>query len=219
MARRVGTSTPRMGGRRIGPARPAVSGWRGTASSPPVRLPPGTAAAGVTRLVLAALASVTMAGCGVQTGGEMPSPGPGVPVPVHSGPPAPFEGGTYVGTCGKSAGTVTVTNTGNVGERVLVKITWLGHPPAVEQRTVRLPFGATMQVRFRLHASASVRKLLQGGCEYSAVVTGVFGKPRRLRLRLLMLRPAAGGIGTRAGFCRTSCAAHVENGPAAPSCW
>jgi hypothetical protein len=138
----------------------------------------------MTRLVLAVLAAAALAGCGVQTGGESPSPGPGVRVPVHSGPPAPFEGGTYVGTCGKSAGTVTVTNTGNVGERVLVKITWLGHPPAVEQRTVRLPFGATMRVRFQLRASASVRKLLQGGCAYSAVVTGVFGKPRKLRTRL-----------------------------------
>ncbi len=143
-----------------------------------------------------------MVGCGVQTGGEAPSPGPGVPVPVHSGPPAPFEGGTYVGTCGKSAGTVTVTNTGNVGERVLVKITWLGHPPAVERRTVRLPFGGKMQVRFRLHASASVRKLLQGGCEYSAVVIGVFGKPRRLRLRL---RRTPGGAAEQHGaFARVA---------------
>jgi len=97
---------------------------------------------------------------------------------------------------------VTVTNTGNIGERVLVKITWLGHPPAVEQRTVRLPFGATMQVRFRLHASASVRKLLQGGCEYSAVVTGVFGTPRRLQIRLR--RTPGGAAGQDGAFARVA---------------
>jgi hypothetical protein len=167
------------------------------------------------RLVLVALASVAVAGCGVDTAGEVPSPGPGVPVPVHSGPSVPFEGGTYVGACGKSAGVVTVTNTGNVGERVVVRITWLGHPPVVEERKVMLPFGGKMQVRFQLHASASVRKLLQGGCEYSAVATGVFGKVRKLRLTstgrwqgraeagdgpALALRAVAAGIGAHGGI-------------------
>src|SRR5207247_10418067 len=97
MARRAGSGIPRIAGRRDGPARPAVPCWRGTDWSPDVRFPPGTGAAGraagMTRLVLAALAAAALAGCGVQTGGAMPSPVPGVAVAVASGPPEPFEVG------------------------------------------------------------------------------------------------------------------------------
>jgi hypothetical protein len=93
----------------------------------------------------------------------------------------PSTGGTYQGTCSEgriSTAQVTLHNTGNVGEKVRVTVTWEGHPAVTATRDITLAYGASAVVRFRKAVGSSTAELLQGGCTYSAVVIGHFGKAR-----------------------------------------
>jgi hypothetical protein len=101
----------------------------------------------------------------------------------QSGPSgvAPSTGGTYQGTCTEgrvSTAQVTLHNTGNVGEMVRVSVIWEGHPAVTATRNIKLAYGGWAVVRFRKAVGSSTAELLQGGCSYSAVVTGHFGKVR-----------------------------------------
>lgn len=100
-----------------------------------------------------------------------------------SAPPqvVPSTGGTYQGTCSEgrvSTAQVTLHNTGNVGAKVRVTVTWEGHPAVTATRDIKLAYGASAVVRFRKVVGSSTAELLQGGCTYSAVVIGHFGKVR-----------------------------------------
>ena len=93
-------------------------------------------------------------------------------------------GGTAVAT-----GDVQVTNTGNIGTIVRVKITWpqQGYPSLAMTRKIRLTAGASQDVQFHMPLTNDQISNLQNwqtghnyqdGCTYKATIMRTFGQPQ-----------------------------------------
>lgn len=120
--------------------------------------------------------------------------------PTASGPPpaAPKPDGTYSGSCDYTLGSdpvggtavavgeIDVKNTGNVGTKLRVKLTWPqeGYAPLSEVKHVKLGRGANKAVRFHLPLTSTQLDNLQNyqsghdfndGCTYHSTITGTFG--------------------------------------------
>ena len=113
--------------------------------------------------------------------------------------PVPSPNGTFQGSCDYTLtnniygndhliGEVDLTNTGNIGTVVRVRITWPqeGYAPITARKTVRTKPGTTTPVRFHIPVSSSgnVINQLQSwqlshndrtGCTYDAKVVRTFG--------------------------------------------
>lgn len=90
------------------------------------------------------------------------------------------------GTAGTLVGEVDLRNTGNIGTVDRVRITWPqeGFAPIARTRTVHVPAGKSMAVRFHVPASQNMiaelqswqeRHNLRDGCTYHAAITGTLG--------------------------------------------
>ena len=160
--------------------------------------------------ILPALAGIALAACAATPGGHAATnataPGsvaPAATAPATSAPPAPVAPdpkGKYSGSCDYSLGNGTdgnykligeidVTNTGNVGIVARVRITWPqeGYSPIRAIKTVRVPEGAKLPVRFHMPVDSNVIDLLQSwqtghdlrdGCTYHVAITDTFGTPQ-----------------------------------------
>jgi hypothetical protein len=73
--------------------------------------------------------------------------------------------------------TVILRNTGNVGEKVQVSVTWpqAQHAPASAVTKVRLPAGRTAAVHLRTRATGLAPGIVSG-CVYHVIVLGTFGR-------------------------------------------
>lgn len=155
-----------------------------------------TTAAGV----LLAVAGIAAAGCA-----SPPSTSPvGHTSATHqpatpAGPPNADPSGTATGSCDYTlgypglnhlVGEVDERNTGNVGIRVRVTITWPqeGTRPVRVHRTVKVAKGAMVVARFRKAVDGTVIDQLQSwqerhsnsdGCTYKSVMVSTFGQPSR----------------------------------------
>ena len=133
------------------------------------------------RAAVAVAVAGVLAGSGCQAGAAAGKPAPTpISIPVQHPPAAASPGGTYQGTChyGKVlSATVSLRNTGNVGEKVRVSVTWpqAQHAPATAVRQVRLPASRTAAVRLRTRATGLAPGILSG-CVYHVVVLGTFGR-------------------------------------------
>lgn len=122
-----------------------------------------------------------LAGSGCHAGAAAGSPAPtSISIPVHHPPAAASPGGTYQGTChyGKVlSATVILRNTGNVGQKVQVRVTWpqAQHAPASAVQNVRLPVGRTAAVHLRTPATGLAPGIMSG-CIYHVIVLGTFGR-------------------------------------------
>ena len=122
-----------------------------------------------------------LAGSGCQAGAPAGKPAPTpVSIPVHHPPAKASPGGTYQGTChyGKVlSATVILRNTGNVGEKVRVSVTWpqAQHAPASAVAHVALPAGRTATVHLRTPATGLTPGIVSG-CVYHVIVLGTFGR-------------------------------------------
>ena len=129
-----------------------------------------------------------------------PAPAATTPPPAAV-PAAPNPKGTYSGSCDYTlasgvysndhlVGEVDLTNTGNIGTVTKVRITWPqeGYAPITARKTVRLPAGQTIPVRFHVSAGSigggsNVIDLLQSyqsshngtGCTYHAAIISTYG--------------------------------------------
>jgi hypothetical protein len=136
----------------------------------------------VRRAAVAVAVAGVLAGSGCQAGAAgKPAPTP-ISIPVQHPPAAASPGGTYQGTChyGKVlSATVALRNTGNVGEKVRVSVTWpqARHAPGSAARQVRLPTGGTVTVRLRTRATGLAPGIMSG-CVYHVLVLGTFGRVR-----------------------------------------
>jgi len=121
-----------------------------------------------------------------------------VPAPAPS--PAPSPDATGTGSCDVSlspgingpnylVSEVDVTNTGNVGAVVRVKVSWpqVGFAPIVKHKTVRVPYGQTVHVNLSVNAgnySSDIvgnfqnYQLSHSGdpCSYSLAIESTFGQ-------------------------------------------
>lgn len=117
----------------------------------------------------------------------------------HSSPAAtPSPDGTYQGACdydlgdnpaggtGAATGDIDTTNTGNIGIKIRLTITWPqeGYASLSQSKTVRLAPGHESDVMFHLPLSYDQLDRLQNwqadhdykdGCTYAGKITGVFG--------------------------------------------
>ena len=130
-------------------------------------------------MVVAVAGVLTVGGChaGAAAGNPAPTPNSN---PVQHPSVAASPGGTFQGTChyGKVlSATVILRNTGNVGEKVRVSVTWpqAQHAPASAAKQVRLPAGATATVQLRTRATG-LRPGIMSGCVYHVIVLGTFGR-------------------------------------------
>ena len=123
--------------------------------------------------------------------------------PAAPAPPTPNPQGTYQGSCNYTiasspsqqdtlTGEVDVTNTGNIGTVVRVRISWPqeGYAPIARHRTVRVRPGATKAVRFHVPVGNSwdgsnvISNLqawqtghgLRDGCRYRGGIVNTFGQ-------------------------------------------
>jgi hypothetical protein len=73
--------------------------------------------------------------------------------------------------------TVILRNTGNVGEKVQLRVTWpqAQHAPASAATKVRLPAGGSATVRLRTPATGLAPGIVSG-CVYHVIVLGTFGR-------------------------------------------
>lgn len=123
-----------------------------------------------------------------------------------SAPPAPTTvtpspNGTYQGACdytlgdnpvggtAVATGDVSVTNTGNIGTLVRVKITWpqQGYPSLAMTKKIRLNAGANQDVQLHMPLTYDQISNLQNwqtghnyqdGCTYKATIMHTFGQPQ-----------------------------------------
>ena len=122
---------------------------------------------------------LAVSGCHAGAAGGKPAPTP-ITNPVQHPSAAASPGGTYQGTChyGKVlSATVILRNTGNVGEKVRVSVTWpqAQHAPASAVKQARLPAGRTATVRLRTRATGLAPGIMSG-CVYHVIVLGTFGR-------------------------------------------
>lgn len=126
------------------------------------------------------------------------APAPTTAAPTTAPPPTAAPDGTYRGSCdytlgsdpvggtARAIGEVDLTNTGNVGTVVVVRITWPqeGYGPLVMTRTVRTAPGERKAVRFHRPLSQNQIDLLQSwqdahnfrdGCTYKASIVKTWG--------------------------------------------
>lgn len=113
----------------------------------------------------------------------------------------PSPNGTYQGACdytlgdnpvggtAVATGDVSVTNTGNIGTLVRVKITWpqQGYPSLAMTKKIRLNAGANQDVQFHMPLTYDQISNLQNwqtghnyqdGCTYKATIMHTFGQPQ-----------------------------------------
>ena len=156
---------------------------------------------------IAAAASIAaLAGCGSiaahhTTTAARPAAATSSPpaAPSTPPPPAPNAQGTITGSCDVSLSTalygqnyltaqVDVANTGNIGTRVRVRVTWplQGFAPIVRVRTVRVRAGATRQAEFHVPVSEQQVSQFQDvqlaatgdPCRYRGTITSTWGQPQ-----------------------------------------
>lgn len=112
---------------------------------------------------------------------------------------APSPNGTYQGSCAYTLGNnpaggtavatgdVQVTNTGNIGTVVRVKITWpqQGYAPLAMTKRIRLAAGGSQDVQFHRPLTYDQISNLQNwqtghnyqdGCTYKATIMSTFGQ-------------------------------------------
>jgi hypothetical protein len=122
--------------------------------------------------------------------------------PAYTPPPTANATGKYVGSCDYTlndnfnssiaawaTGDIEVTNTGNVGIVVVLKITWpqQGFPSLARHKTVRVAYGASRDIQFNLPLNQNQISNLQNwqeghnydsGCTYKATIVSKFGTPQ-----------------------------------------
>ncbi len=121
---------------------------------------------------------------------------PPAPTPV-----TPSPNGTYQGACNYTLGNnpvggtavatgdVQVSNTGNIGTIVKVKITWpqQGYAPLAMTKKIRLAAGASQDVQFHMPLTNDQINNLQNwqtghnyqdGCTYKSTIMSTFGQPQ-----------------------------------------
>ena len=121
---------------------------------------------------------------------------PPTPAPVTASPNGTYQGAcdytlgdNPVGGTAVATGDVQVTNTGNIGTIVRVKITWpqQGYPSLAMTRKIRLTAGASQDVQFHMPLTNDQISNLQNwqtghnyqdGCTYKATIMRTFGQPQ-----------------------------------------
>lgn len=151
------------------------------------------------------LAALTLAGCAVPTSGKTSAAA--TPPAVTASGSAAAEGNTppdpkadLTGTCDYDLGTsgmgtdytllgeVEVKNTGNIGVKAKIKISWpqFGSSPVTATKNVTVPFHKTVTVRFNKHANQTQIDRLQSwqtrhdgddGCKYRGDLIETSGQP------------------------------------------
>lgn len=143
-------------------------------------------------LVCAALAAITLAGCGESTkeASFEAEPDSAPPAETVATPAVPKPDGDYQLNCDYLLGTDgsytfiaggKIKNTGNVGTIIEVKVDWeiLGSEPVVETRRVKLPAGQTRSVQISVPATSDqidAHQSAEGRCEADAAMVDTFGK-------------------------------------------
>lgn len=116
-----------------------------------------------------------------------------------SAAPAPSPDGTFEGSCDYTLGSSPATgtavaigdiqadNTGNVGIKVHLTISWPqeGYGPLKLSKTIRLGYGQSQDVQFHLPLTGTQLDRLQSyqlshtdtGCKYNGEMTDTFGQP------------------------------------------
>ena len=130
-------------------------------------------------MVVAVAGVLAVSGCHAGAAAGNPAPTP-ITNPVQHPSAEASPGGTYQGTChyGKVlSATVILRNTGNVGEKVRVSVTWpqAQHASASAVKEVRLPAGGTATVQLRTRATGLAPGIMNG-CVYHVTVQGTFGR-------------------------------------------
>jgi hypothetical protein len=149
--------------------------------------------------VIAALPMLAACGSVSHPDSSATSGAPATSAPaVPAAAPTPSAAGTYKGSCDYTLGSnpaggtavavgeIDEKNTGNVGEKARVKISWPqeGFAPITETRHVRVAFGAGKAVRFHVPLSSTQLDNLQNwqqghnyndGCHYHTTITGTYG--------------------------------------------
>jgi hypothetical protein len=112
-------------------------------------------------------------------------------------PPVPNPDGKYSGTCdytltsgfsyahaGDLIGEVRVTNTGNIGTVVRVRMHWtqVGYRPITVTKMVHVPYKGRRVARFHQRATYTMINRLQAAsygheCSYKATIIRTFGQP------------------------------------------
>ena len=133
------------------------------------------------------------------TASSQPAQAAATSAPPTPAPVTPSPNGTYQGSCnytlgnnpaGGSAvatGDVQVTNTGNIGTVVRVKITWpqQGYAPLAMAKRIRLAAGGSQDVQFHMPLTYDQISNLQNwqtghnyqdGCTYKATIMSTFGQ-------------------------------------------
>jgi len=125
-------------------------------------------ASGLAGLVVGLVIGLAAGGTTTGTAARHTSPAASaapVAVPSSAPAPAPSPNATGTGSCDVSLSTsngpnylvseVDVTNTGNVGAMIRVKVSWpqVGFAPIVKHKTVRVPYGQTVHVNLSVNAS------------------------------------------------------------------
>ena len=158
--------------------------------------------------IAASAAALTLAGCASVPATTSPSvsaslrPSASAHATKAAAPgPAPSPNGTYHGACDYNLGSnpvsgtavatgdVQVSNTGNIGTHLHVKITWpqQGYAPLAASKDIRLKPGGSKDVQFHLPLTQGQLSNLQNwqtghnyadGCTYKATITGTFGSAR-----------------------------------------
>lgn len=162
----------------------------------------------VTAVFAAAALATAIAACGTagatqtRTDAATSPPAPANSTSAHTPPPAARSAGKYVGSCDYTlndnfnssivawaTGDIEVTNTGNVGIVVTLKITWpqQGFPSLASHKTVRLAYGGRRDIQFHLPLNQNQISNLQNwqqghndstGCTYKATIVSSFGTPQ-----------------------------------------
>jgi hypothetical protein len=155
----------------------------------------------IPKIAVTAAAALALAGCASaghpdSTPASSGQAAPAATAPAPSATASP--GGTFSGSCdytlgddpaggtAKAVGEVDEKNTGNVGLKLRVTISWPqeGFAPLTETKHIRLPFGGSKAVRFHIPLTFDQLDNLQNwqeghglrdGCHYHSVETGTYG--------------------------------------------
>lgn len=175
------------------PARPR---WRGRAL-----LGAGAGLAGLVVGLLIGLAAGGTTGGNAKPASSLPTVSETAtpPAPTNTPAPVPSPNATGQGTCDVSLASgingtnylvseVDVTNTGNVGVVIRVRVSWpqVGFAPIVRQKTVQVPFGQTVHANLSVPADPNGPdivgnfqnyQLSHNGdpCSYDLTVVSTFG--------------------------------------------
>jgi len=218
------------------PAFMQQEGWGAPPPQTPVHVPPpaqprkrpkgGRVIAEIVGGVVLLFLGVAIGSTGKTTPSSSPAASSSQPAQAAatSAPPAPTPvtaspNGTYQGACNYTlgdnpvggtavaTGDVQVTNTGNIGTVVRVKITWpqQGYPSLAMTRKIRLTAGASQDVQYHMPLTYDQISNLQNwqtghnyqdGCTYKATIMRTFGHPQQPRY---VCRPSPGMWVRRSG--------------------